>query len=140
MVRLLKRRKRNRVSMADISLTPLIDTALTLLIIFMVATPMLHNAIRITLPQGKAQEVNNVKQELVIEINKEGTFFLNGKAMNMQTIIAELKKQVGSASAQRVVFVKADKDSSYGPVMELVDQIKVVGGVKHVALATQKRA
>ena len=139
MIRLLKRRKRNRVSMTDISLTPLIDTALTLLIIFMVATPMLHNAIRITLPHGKAQEVNNVKQELVIEINKEGTFFFNGKAMSMQAIITELKKQVGPKQ-ERVVFVKGDKDSPYGPVMELVDHIKVVGGVKHVALATQKRA
>ena len=138
-MRLLKRKKRNRVSMTDISLTPLIDTALTLLIIFMVATPMLHNAIRITLPHGKAQEVNNVKQELVVEIDKKGTFFLNGKAMSMQEIIAELKKQVGPQQ-ERVVFVKGDKDSPYGPIMELVDHIKVVGGVKHVALATQKRA
>jgi len=138
-MRLLKRRRRNRISMTDVSLTPLIDTALTLLIIFMVATPMLHNAIRITLPKGKAQEVNNVKQELVVEINKDGTFFFNGKAMDARAIIAELKKQIGPAQ-ERVVFVKGDKDSPYGPVMELVDQIKVVGGVKHVALATQKRA
>lgn len=137
-MRLIRRRKRNSIKMADISLTPLIDTALTLLIIFMVATPMLHNAIRITLPSGSAQEAQNAKQELVVEINKEGQFFLNGTKMNAKEIIAQLTTLVSQRPAQ-VVFIKGDKDSQYGPVMEFVDQVKMVSGVKHVALATQKR-
>ena len=138
-MRLIRRRKRSSAKMADISLTPLIDTALTLLIIFMVATPMLHNSIRITLPQGSAQEARNTKQELVVEINKEGQFFLNGTRMSSKDIIAQLTKTVGQRKEQ-VVFIKGDKDSHYGPVMEFVDQVKMVSGVKHVALATQKRA
>jgi len=138
-MRLIRRKKRNSIKMAEVSLTPLIDTALTLLIIFMVATPMLHNAIRITLPRGSAQETRNAKQELVVEINKDGQFFLNGTRMNAKEIIAQLTKTVGSRSEQ-VVFIKGDKDSQYGPVMEFVDQVKMVSGVKHVALATQKRA
>jgi biopolymer transport protein TolR len=138
MVPLLKRRKRRRIGMADISLTPLIDTALTLLIIFMVATPMLHNAVRITLPRGSANETGSVKQELVVEIDKSGHFFLSGVAMKSSEVIAQLSKLVGTKSDQ-IVFVKADTQAQYGAVMEFVDQVKMVNGVKHVALATQKR-
>ena len=48
-------RRRRLQAMNDVSLTPLIDTALTLLIIFMVATPMMRNSIRVTLPSGQAK-------------------------------------------------------------------------------------
>ena len=47
-----RRRRLRRVTLPEISLTPLIDTALVLLVIFMVATPMMRNAIHIDLPEG----------------------------------------------------------------------------------------
>ena len=53
---ILKRRRKKAVAINDIPLTPLIDTALTLLIIFMVTTPMMQNAIKVTLPEGQAKE------------------------------------------------------------------------------------
>lgn len=133
------RKNRVRGPIQEISLTPLIDTALTLLIIFMVATPMLHNTIKITLPRGNAQEAGNVKQELIVEVNKHGHLYFNSAQMTAETLIAELKKKIAD-SQDITVFVKADKESPYGPVMEIVDQLKVVGGVKYVALATQKYA
>lgn len=133
------RRHRQEVAMlADISLTPLIDTALTLLIIFMIATPMMQNAIRVTLPKGSAQEVGTTQQELVIYIDAQGVYFFNGKQLGLPEVIDALKKAVVDQKEQ-TVFVKADEGSSYGSVIELVDKIKVVGGVKHVALATTKR-
>ncbi len=133
-----KRRRRERTAINDISLTPLIDTALTLLIIFMVAAPMMQNAISITLPQGQKNEVGSTPQELVIYIDKQGKHFLDGKPYATDKLIEQLQKQVGRGK-ERTVFVKADQAASYGNVIELVDQIKVVGGVKYVALATQKR-
>ena len=36
--------------------------------------------------------------------------------------------------------MKADTSISYGTVIELVDEIKFVGGIKYVALATQKHS
>ena len=59
-------------------MTPLIDTALTLLIIFMIATPVLQNAIKVTLPRGNAQEeAHNNQHELVVFIDKNGDFYIN---------------------------------------------------------------
>lgn len=134
-----KRRKRKIISMNEVSLTPLIDTALTLLIIFMITAPMMQNSIRVNLPKGEARESGDVAQELIVEIDKDGNIFFNKKPMSCDQLLAELKKRVLKA-ADKTVFVKADKEVNYGKVINVVDQIKVVGGVSHVALATQRYA
>ena len=51
-----RRKRKKTASHLDVNLTPLIDMALTLLIIFMVTTPMMQNSIRINLPKGHAKE------------------------------------------------------------------------------------
>ena len=47
----------DRVVMADINITPLVDVMLVLLVIFMIATPVLSHSIEIALPQGSNTEV-----------------------------------------------------------------------------------
>ena len=133
-----RRRNRQRTAITEVSLTPLIDTALTLLIVFMVAAPMMQNAISITLPRGQKNEANDALQELVVYVDKQGKQFFNGipYATNQQ-LIKEIQNKV-NVGREQTVFIKADVDASYGKVIELIDQIKVVGGVKYVALATQK--
>ncbi len=132
------RKKKTRV-LTDISMTPLIDTALTLLIIFMITAPMMQNAIRVTLPKGQAKEGNDIQQELIVYVNKDGTLFFNGKMVSTDALIKQVKDMIGT-DQEKTVFVKADQAVSYGTVIELVDQIKIVGGVKYVALATKKHA
>jgi len=131
--------KKKITELTDISMTPLIDTALTLLVIFMITAPMMQNAIRVTLPHGQAKESNDTQQELVVSISKEGALFFNGKEITTDVLIAQVKEIVG-AEQEKTVFVKADQAVSYGTVIELVDKIKIVGGVKYVALATRKHA
>ena len=133
------RSRRKKTQLADISLTPLVDTALTLLIIFMVTASTLQNAIQVTLPKGQAKENMSVQQELVVYIDKDGKFFFGQQQVDIETLIAKIKKAVG-LEKEKTVFVKADQEVSYGTVLELVDHIKVVGGVKYVALATQQRS
>ena len=66
MYRYLRRRRKTGCLVPEITLTPLIDTALTLLIIFMVTTPMMHNAIKVNLPRGNVKEDRGSKQELIV--------------------------------------------------------------------------
>jgi biopolymer transport protein ExbD len=138
--RLYRRKRRKEQSFPEISLTPLIDTALTLLIIFMVTTPMLkkENALQVELPKGNMKEIDDSKeQEITIAIDKLGKFSFNDKIVKEKDILAQLKTQVGKKS-DRTVFVKADTAVHYGKVLELVDKIKHVSGVRYVALATSK--
>ena len=65
-----KWRRRQMVSMKEISLTPLIDTALTLLIIFMITAPMMQNSIKVQLPKGKAKEADTVNKERHVDLEE----------------------------------------------------------------------
>lgn len=132
------RKRRRMTAITEVSLTPLIDTALTLLVIFMVTTPLVNNSIKITLPSGKAREDNNARQELVVYLDSHEQLYFNGtRISNKQQLLETLKNTVGS-NKEQTVFVKADKAVHYGSVIELVDEIKVVGGVSYVALATKR--
>lgn len=140
MKRIPRRFRRRRASlMGDLSMTPLIDTALTLLVIFMIATPMIQNAIRVSLPKGKAKEDAGTRQEIVVYVDKDKKIFFNGNEIKHPELVDALKKRIGDQK-DKMVFVKADQAVPYGNVLELVDHIKVVGGISHVVLATQKYA
>ena len=130
-------RRRSSNLMLDISMTPLIDVALTLLVIFIVATPMMQNAIRVSLPKGKAKEDAGSRQDIVVYVDKDKKIFFNGNEVKPDQLVDALKKKIGDQK-DKMVYVKADQVVSYGSVLELVDHIKVVGGISHVVLATQK--
>lgn len=134
-----RRMRRSRSGMNDLPLTPLIDTALTLLIIFMIASPMMHNAIKVSLPQGQSKEDRALKQDLIVYIDSQEKLYLNESPTTIDVMLAELS-QDALHKTDGTVYVKADKAVSYGCVMQVVDKLKVSGGVKYVALATQKYA
>ncbi|MBS1987312.1 biopolymer transporter ExbD [Candidatus Dependentiae bacterium] len=131
-------RRRARKTIAEISLTPLIDTALTLLIIFMVTAPIMNNSIRVTLPKGQSREDAGAKQEMIVTIDKQGSLFFNGQSVPARDELIILIKKQAAGDADSTVFVQADETVSYGKVLELVDNIKVVGGISYVALATKQ--
>lgn len=123
---------------SEISLTPLIDTALTLLIIFMVATPMIQNAIKVDLPKGDTKEETAPTQELVVYLDKNNNYYCNDSLCDQKNLITEVTKKVAGRKDQ-TVFIKADQAVSYGIVIDLVDKIKQIEGVGYVAMAMEKR-
>ena len=46
--------------------------------------------------------------------------------------------KLGQQKKIEMVFVKADQSVEYGKVIDLVDTIKMAGGIKYVALATKR--
>ena len=132
------RRSRKIITMPEVSLTPLIDTALTLLVIFMITTPMMNNVIKVELPSSKVDEMDkHVQQETIVYIDAQGKLHLNGQELKLPAIIKELQK-MGQQKTVEMVFVKADQAVEYGKVIDLVDTIKMAGGIKYVALATKR--
>lgn len=132
------RRGRRAVALPEVSLTPLIDTALTLLVIFMITTPMMNNVIKINLPSSSVNEGDSRdQQETIVYVDKQSNLYLNGAEMNLQAILLNLQKMSQHKEID-IVFVKADQDVEYGKVIELVDIMKTAGGIKYVALATQR--
>lgn len=141
MRRLRGRRLVNREhKMQEINVMPLVDVALTLLIIFMVATPMMNNVIKVELPSSRIDDgavQAHTQQDLTVYIDKNKKIYLNGKEYSLDNLLKMLQKTVKKDSDE-VVFVKADQGVSYGIVIDLVDTIKISGGIKYVALATKR--
>jgi biopolymer transport protein TolR len=126
--------------MQEINVMPLVDVALTLLIIFMVATPMMNNVIKVELPSSRIDDgapQTHTQQDLTVYIDKNKKIYLNGKEYSLDNLLKTLQKLVKKDSDE-VVFVKADQGVSYGMVIDLVDTIKITGGIKYVALATKR--
>ena len=134
------RMKRRGHVMQELSMTPLVDVALTLLIIFMVATPMLQNVIKVELPSSRIDDgapSSHTQQDLTVYIDKHKKLYLNGVAYSLQEMLKQLKV-ITKKNKEDIVFIKADQAVSYGTVIDLVDTIKVAGGIKYVALATKR--
>lgn len=137
MIERFKKRKSRITPITEVSLTPLIDTALTLLVIFMVATPILHNSIKVDLPKSHLQESKNSNQDVVVTIDKSGQIFVNSILSNLTNLADILKKQL-SNTKNKVVFVHGDHNINYKAIVDVVDKIKYVAGVEHVVLSTQR--
>jgi biopolymer transport protein ExbD len=137
-MRRFRRKSRRPHFFAEVSLTPLIDTALTLLVIFMITAPMVHNAIRVALPTGHMKEHESATcHDIVVSVDKHGTLFFNDAACDMTALVEKLKECCVN-DQDRVVFVKADTEVAYGAVWQLVNGIKAIGGVKYVALSAKR--
>jgi biopolymer transport protein TolR len=130
-----RRNKRSRaIHLPEVNVIPLIDVALMLLLVFMITAPMLRQGIKVDLPQGKSQETRDLKEEIVVFLDKSGKTYLNDKALSEDQLLTQLRQ---SAATANTVFVKGDRDGSYGRVIELVDRIKLIPGLKYVALSTR---
>lgn len=131
------KRKSSEQHLPEVNVIPLIDVSLMLLLVFMVTTPMLHHGIKVELPKGKAQETRSLDEDLVVHIDKSNNLFLGGNPTTIAKLEGQLKTGV---KKDQTVFVKADRGISYGTVIELVDRIKQIEGIKYVALATERKA
>lgn len=119
--------------MPEVVLLPLIDAALTLLVIFIVTAPAMQNGIKIDLPQGRSREVAS-QQDLVVTLNKQGLMYFNGYPVKKKELLETVQRALAGKD-DTPVYVRADKLVSYGDVIEIVDSLKEAG-VKYVAMST----
>lgn len=137
----IKRSRRMRTERKDIeiSLTPLIDTTLVLLVIFMVAVPAVRNSIRVELPHGDHRDVNSSTKDLIVTIDAREHFYVNDIEVPLAELSHRVEKELPTAR-DKAVFISADKSLIYGNVFELaMDRIRKIPGVSYVALISQRK-
>lgn len=123
----------------EITLTPLIDTVLVLLITFMITMPVMQNTLNVELPTGSANDslAESKMRGVTVYIDGDNKLYINGKpAKNRETLMHELNK-VLTEMHEEVVYVCADRRVLYENVAAVIDDIKYLGGVRYVALATK---
>jgi len=112
--------------MADINVTPLVDVMLVLLIIFMVTAPMLSMGIDVNLPRVKSKTVDLAEEQLILSINENKEIFLNKTRMSLQDLNTKLAA-IFEQRVDREIFLRADKNVSYGFVVEVMSEIRKAG-------------
>jgi biopolymer transport protein TolR len=115
-------RTRKRRMMNQINVVPYIDVTLVLLVIFMVTAPMTNPGV-VELP-GAGQSLNQPKlPPVVVTVKKDGNIELEGKIMQRDLMLAEVKTQL-TKSPERSVVIAADKNVKYEDVIGVMDVLK----------------
>jgi biopolymer transport protein TolR len=121
--------------LSDINVTPLVDVMLVLLIIFMVTAPLMTSGVSVDLPKTDAKPLNTDSEPLTVSINAEGKIFLQNQEVQIPELVSKLQA-VSQNDNSRRIFVRGDKDISYGLVMQVMGTI-TEGGFTKVALLAQ---
>ena len=126
---------RRRRESPSLSITPLIDVVLLLLIFFMLSTTFVAQpGIGVNLPKAKSTEVTSI-QDIVLVITADSRLYLDEQSVELDDLRTRLRQTL----AQRpggVLIVKADKSVAHGLVVTAMDLAKQLG-IQRIAIATQ---
>lgn len=113
-------RTRKRRMMNQINVVPYIDVTLVLLVIFMVTAPMTSPGV-VDLPKV-GQALKQTGAPIIVNIKKDGMAEVDGKKLQRDELLFEIKKQL--ETKERPVVVAADEKTQYGKVVEVMDLLK----------------
>jgi biopolymer transport protein ExbD len=103
-----------------INVTPMLDLAYVLLVIFIVMTTASVQGLKIDLPKPSNKPSTEKKEMRVIQIQPDGILLLNGAAISM----AELESRLAAAMAkdpQTSIVIKGDPQAYYEMVVNIID-------------------
>jgi biopolymer transport protein TolR len=123
--------------MAEINITPMVDVMLVLLIIFMVAAPLMVAGVPLELPNTSAARVSQSKKAMVVSLDGTGALFIREEPVSGGNLVPRLR-ELRAAEGDTVVYVRADKKSNYGDVMDLLGRVGE-SGYGRVSLLSQPK-
>ncbi len=112
--------------MSEINVTPFVDVMLVLLIIFMVTAPMMTQGVDVSLPQATSEALPSDTEQLMVSVDNQERVFINDIQVSVDELNDKLKRILGGREG-RQVYLKADKDISYGTVVRIMSEIKLAG-------------
>ena len=111
-------RKRRR---PQIDVVPLIDVLMVLIIFFLVTMQFQDlRAINVKLPKIDSAGSNMLENELIVSIDEEGLFYLNGQPVTEEKIV-KIFETTSQLSAKPTILVVADEDVPLKFVTRIVD-------------------
>jgi biopolymer transport protein ExbD len=124
------------VTLSEINITPLLDLAFVLLIIFVITTPLLEQSINLKLPQGGRPDQMLDKRDIrTVEISPQGVFMLDRRRMDLN----ELEKALVAAhraNPNTVVYIRADEEGRNKHLYAVIDRCQR-NGITRFSLRTE---
>jgi biopolymer transport protein ExbD len=123
---------------ADINITPLLDLAWVLLVIFILTAVSIVQSVEVKLPETQESKEEVPTETATVAIDGEGTIFLNEEVVTLVDLEERLKLY-STANPDLPVVLRADKALVYEQVVQVLDKIKGAG-VLNLNLATEAAA
>ncbi|MBN1754935.1 biopolymer transporter ExbD [bacterium] len=113
---------RKYTATSRMNITSLVDITMMLLIIFMIASPLMHGKVDLNLPKSRAAH-SYEEEATVISISKDRIIYVGKTPMSIDEFASKIKelKEVRNISQ---VNLKADEGLNYGLIMEVIGYIK----------------
>jgi len=122
----------------EISLVPLIDVILVLIIFFVITTTFdVRSALQLQLPQASTQPLDDPAAALSVLVNAEGRYFVGDQEV-LRTDIDALKQtlaEVGGSDRDRPVLLRADARTPHQAVVTALDALGQLG-YRRISIAT----
>ena len=120
----------------DINITPMLDLAYVLLIIFIIMTTASVQGIKVNLPKASNTPSLAKPQTKAITITEGGQIFLDAYPVSLDELRTQLAA-LKAANPELPVVVKGDTVVEYGRVMEVLELLGQLD-ITQLGLVTQK--
>jgi biopolymer transport protein ExbD len=124
-------------TLTEINVTPLLDLAFVLLIIFMITTPLIENSLDLVVPKSStAQGAVNPAEVLTVSIDRNDTLKLNDTPISPEDLEARLLA-VKQEKPDTAVVVRPHRDLAVQRFIAVMDILQRAGIAK-VGVMTQR--
>ena len=121
----------------ELNITPLLDLAFVLLVIFIITTPQLTNNLELNLPSAKPPvpkpDAPNPKLAR-IAVDEQGRAWLNDEALSL-SVLTERLRSLKAADTEIGVVVKGADNVEYQNMINVLDILRQLD-ISKVGLAT----
>lgn len=122
----------------DINITPMLDLAYVLLVIFILMCTASVQGVKVNLPKASAAPSLAKPKTKAISVNNEGKIFLDTIPVTLPELEQRLQ-QLKSSMGEFPVVIKGDSLTQYQGVMDVLDVLGRLG-LTQVGLATKTRS
>lgn len=116
--------RQNLSTLSEINITPLLDLAFVLLIIFMITTPLLESSMNLVIPSsGATNPPIKSGQVQIVSIDRSETIRFNDHATDLKTLTLQLG-ELKQANPDVAVVIRPDRELPVQKLISLMDALK----------------
>ncbi len=122
-------------SLTELNITPLLDLAFVLLVIFIITTTPIVNDLDLNLPSAARRDKEPPAKANYVTVTGNGSIFLNKQETDIANLHAQLV-ELRTADPDLSVIVRGDAKTRYERIVDILDLLQQANVLK-VNLATE---